>query len=77
MNKVILLGIDGLKPSQITELRMPNLFRMVRQGTLFANHHSVFPTVTRVNTVSMLTGCYPGRHGLLGNTMLLRDYDES
>ena len=77
MNKVILLGIDGLKPSQITELRMPNLFRMVRQGTLFTNHHSVFPTVTRVNTVSMLTGCYPGRHGLVGNTMVLKDYDES
>jgi len=76
-NKVILLGIDGLQPSQITELHMPNLYRMVRNGTLFTNHHSVFPTVTRVNTVSMLTGCYPGHHGLVGNTMVIKDYDES
>ena len=76
-NKVILLGIDGLQPSQITQLQMPNLYRMVRNGTLFTNHHSVFPTVTRVNTVSMLTGCYPGHHGLVGNTMVIKDYDES
>ena len=77
MNKVILLGIDGLKPSQITELHMPNLYRILKAGTSFSNHHSVFPTVTRVNTVSMLTGCYPGNHGLVGNTMVIKDYDES
>ena len=76
-NKVIVLGIDGLQSSQITELHMPNLYRMVSNGTLFTNHHSVFPTVTRVNTVSMLTGCYPGHHGLVGNTMVINDYDEA
>ena len=76
-NKIILLGIDGLQPSQITQLQMPNLYRMLENGTFFTNHHSVFPTVTRVNTVSMLTGCYPGHHGLVGNTMVIRDYDES
>ncbi len=76
-NKVIVLGIDGLQPSQITQLQMPNLYRMLENGTFFSNHHSVFPTVTRVNTVSMLTGCYPGHHGLVGNTMVIKDYDES
>ena len=76
-NNVILLGSGGLQPSQITQLQMPNLYRMLENGTFFTNHHSVFPTVTRVNTVSMLTGCYPGHHGLVGNTMVIKDYDES
>jgi len=31
----------------------------------------VFPSVTRVTSASIATGCHPGRHGLLGNTMVL------
>ena len=36
---------------------------------MFNAHHSVFPTVTRVNASSMATGAYPESHGLLGNTV--------
>src|SRR5690606_31676098 len=32
-------------------------------------HHSVFPTVTRVNAASYATGSYPATHGLMGNTV--------
>jgi arylsulfatase A-like enzyme len=38
---------------------------------VFNRHHSVFPTVTRVNASSMVTGVYPEAHGLLGNTIYI------
>jgi arylsulfatase A-like enzyme len=48
---------------------------LARDGVSFARHHAVFPTVTRVNAASMMTGRHPGGHGLLGNTLVMRDWD--
>ena len=75
MTSVLIIGIDGLQPSQVTPGLMPNLSALAAQGVTFANHHSAFPTVTRVNCASMVTGRHPGGHGLAGNTLLVRDYD--
>ena len=74
-DSVLVVGIDGLQPSQITPRLMPNLARLSAEGVTFANHHPVFPTVTRVNVVSMLTGRFPGGHGLSGNTLVVREFD--
>ena len=73
--KVLIVVFDGLQPAQITPDLMPNLAEFARSGIRFTNHHPVFPTVTRVNVSSLVTGCLPGRHGLAGNTFLCRDYD--
>ena len=74
-SKVLIVVFDGLQPAQITPVLMPNLSEFARSGVTFTNHHPVFPTVTRVNVSSLVTGCLPGRHGLAGNTFLCRDYD--
>lgn len=75
-NRTILVVVfDGLQPVQITPELMPNLAAFARTGVVLANHHPVFPTVTRVNASSLVTGCLPGKHGLAGNTFLCRDYD--
>ena len=73
--KVLIVVFDGLQPAQITPELMPNLARFAHGGVTFANHHPVFPTVTRVNASSLVTGCMPGQHGLAGNTFLCRDFD--
>ena len=73
--RVLIVVFDGLQPAQITPELMPNLARFAHGGVTFANHHPVFPTVTRVNASSLVTGCMPGRHGLAGNTFLCRDFD--
>ena len=75
MASVLIIGIDGLQPSQVTPSVMPNLSALAAQGVTFANHHSVFPTVTRVNAASMITGRQPGGHGLAGNRLLVREFD--
>ncbi len=60
---------DGLRPDSITEADTPTLYRLRREGVAFENSHSVFPTVTRVNSTSLATGMYPARHGIKGNSI--------
>ena len=74
-HRTLIMVFDGLQPAQITPELMPNLSKFADGGVTFANHHPVFPTVTRVNASSLVTGCTPGRHGLAGNTFLCRDFD--
>ncbi len=74
-HRTLIMVFDGLQPAQITPELMPNLSKFAAGGVTFTNHHPVFPTVTRVNASSLVTGCTPGRHGLAGNTFLCRDFD--
>lgn len=75
MTSVLIVVFDGLQPAQIRPGLMPNLSRFADEGIFFENHHPVFPSVTRINAASMVTGRYPGGHGLAANTMVARDYD--
>ena len=75
MPSVLIAVFDGLQPSQVTSRLMPNLTALAAKGVTFTNHHPVFPTVTRANASSMVTGHSPGGHGLAGNTLLVRDFD--
>src|SRR5437899_12425289 len=45
--------MDGLRPDGITASGTPILFRLGNEGVIFENSHSVFPTVTRVNSASL------------------------
>jgi len=75
MPSVLVFVFDGLQPSQVNPRLMPNLAAFAAAGVTFTNHHAVFPTVTRVNCSSMVTGMDPGGHGLAGNRLLIRDFD--
>ena len=68
-NKTLLVFFDGLRPDYITAELMPNLYAFKQQASVGLRHHSVFPTVTRVNAASYATGSYPGTHGILGNSV--------
>ena len=67
--KTLIVFFDGLRPDYITQAAMPNLYAFKQKGSYGAQHHSVYPTVTRVNASSYSTGSYPGTHGLLGNSV--------
>ena len=67
----LVIVVDGLRPDYVTPDLMPRLVRLGRRGIVFNAHHSVFPTVTRVNASSIATGAYPETHGLLGNTVYI------
>jgi predicted AlkP superfamily pyrophosphatase or phosphodiesterase len=67
--KFLVIVVDGLRPDYITPDVMPTLYKLGQEGVFFENHHSVVPTVTRVNSASFSTGSYPETHGLMGNTV--------
>jgi arylsulfatase A-like enzyme len=65
----LVIVVDGLRPDDVTTTVMPRLHRLGQRGIVFTAHHSVFPTVTRLNASSFVTGAYPETHGLLGNNI--------
>ncbi len=75
MTSVVIVVFDGLQPSQVNPDLMPNLSALAGGGVTFTNHHPVFPSVTRANVASMVTGRVPGGHGLAGNRLMVRDFN--
>jgi predicted AlkP superfamily pyrophosphatase or phosphodiesterase len=65
---ILTVFLDGLRPDQVTTQHTPNLTRLIKEGVRFLNHHAVFPTETRVNVASFVTGRNPSFHGIVGNT---------
>lgn len=74
-NRQLLVVLDGLRPDYVRPDIMPNLYALGQRGVVFQNHHSVYPTVTRVNASSFSTGSYPGTHGLMGNSVFFPEVD--
>ncbi|RUA23982.1 MAG: alkaline phosphatase family protein, partial [Chloroflexi bacterium] len=75
MSTVLIFVFDGLQPSQVNTRLTPNLSAFADGGVNFANHHSIFPTVTRVNCSSIVTGMSAGGHGMHGNRFAIVDFD--
>ena len=64
---ILIVVWDGLRPDMITAERTPFLHRTAGQGVFCQASHAAYPTSTRVNSASLTTGCYPGRHGIVDN----------
>jgi len=67
--RVIIFVWDGLRTDDLTSEITPNYFALARSGVVFADHHSVYPTFTMMNSASIATGAYPGVHGFYGNVV--------
>ncbi len=76
MPRTLIVIFDGLRPDYITPELMPNVFALRSRGSYGLAHHSVFPTVTRVNASSYVTGSYPHTHGLMGNSVYFPQVDK-
>lgn len=75
MTRLVIAAFDGLLPQQVNPDLTPNIHALATRGVRFERHHSVYPTVTRVNSAAMVTGCYPGKHGIPANTAVFSDHD--
>ena len=69
---VLVLSVDGLDYRYLRDadklgLKIPNLRRMMQQGTSAAGVVGVVPTVTWPSHTSLITGVAPAVHGILGN----------
>ena len=64
--------LDGTNANVLHDLvergEAPNIARLMSMGTTLAHGAmSSLPTITLANHTSILTGCYPGHHGVLHN----------
>ena len=69
---VILVSIDGLMPDYYLRaddlgLKIPNIRRLVREGSYAEGALSVMPSVTFPAHTTMITGVNPARHGIENN----------
>jgi arylsulfatase A-like enzyme len=72
-HRAVFVCCDGLGRDWITADRTPVLHDLRARSHWCADHHAIFPSVTRVSAASIATGCQPGRHGLHGNRMGLAE----
>ncbi|MFH1086291.1 MAG: alkaline phosphatase family protein [Chloroflexota bacterium] len=72
---ILVIVWDGLRPDMITPERTPRLHTFSRRGVFCSASHAAFPTATRINSASLATGCYPGRHGIVDNELYVPALD--
>ena len=73
--KVLLIGIDGVRPDVLAEVPTPNIDELAASGWYTAEARTTNPSVSGPSWSSMLTGVWPEKHGVTSNGFLGRDYD--
>jgi predicted AlkP superfamily pyrophosphatase or phosphodiesterase len=66
---VILLSIDGWRCDYHTRAPLPAIQRLIDGGVRAEGLIPGFPSKTFPNHYSIVTGLYPGHHGIIGNAM--------
>jgi hypothetical protein len=67
MERVVLIGIDGMSVSAFQKAQLPHLHQLVRQGALSLDTRVVMPSVSAPNWASHLMGAGPEQHGITAN----------
>lgn len=75
---VVLVSIDGMRGDYLWDdaryhLKIPNLKALAASGSFADAAEAVTPTLTYASHASIVTGVYPARHGILGNTRFQPD----
>jgi predicted AlkP superfamily pyrophosphatase or phosphodiesterase len=66
---VILVSFDGFRWDYLSKVPTPNLHRLVERGVHARNLIPSFPSKTFPNHYSIVTGLYPGHHGIVANNI--------
>lgn len=69
-----MVSVDGMKPEYVTQAdehgaKVPNLRRMMKEGTYAEGVQGVVPTVTYASHTALVTGVWPAKHGIYANTL--------
>lgn len=68
MNKVIVISIDAMIYSDIAEFeKLPNFSLITKHKAIAKNIHCIYPTYTYPCHTTIMTGCYPDKHGIYHN----------
>lgn len=64
---VFLFSMDGVAATYLPDVELPFFSRTRTSGTYAKRLIPVFPSVTFPNHMTLATGCYPGKHGIVAN----------
>ena len=76
MPKVLVIGIDGVRPDVLAEVPTPNLDALAAEGAFTARARTSLPSVSGPAWSSMLTGVWPDKHGVTDNDFTGKRYEE-
>ena len=66
---VILISFDGWRWDYQTHIPVPNLQRLIARGVRAEALIPAFPSKTFPNHYTIVTGLYPGHHGIVANNI--------
>lgn len=71
---MILLCIDGMRYDYLDDsgIKIHNLRSLREKGSVVSRLTSIYPTITWAANTSVVTGCHPSKHGVLGNEVYER-----
>src|SRR5688572_28840725 len=75
--RILVVVLDGCRPDYLNSELMPRTYWEAKGGVIGTAHHAALPSVTRVNAATMVTGCYPTRHGLVANTVFVPELNST
>lgn len=69
---IVVISIDGLRPDYVTQadghgLKIPNLRKLIADGSYAEGVTGVVPTVTYPSHTTIITGVWPVEHGIYAN----------
>jgi len=70
--QLLMVSFDGFRNDYIERWDLPNFNRMLASGSRAEALLPVYPSKTFPNHYSLVTGMYPGNHGLVDNSFLNR-----
>ena len=66
--KLIVISFDALVYDDISYLKnKPNFSMMLKNGSMVKRIDSIYPTITYPCHTTMITGCWPDKHGVIHN----------
>mgnify|MGYP003300988268 FL=1 len=75
-NTLILISIDGFRWDYLSFANTPNLDEFVKEGVHSKGIIPPFPSKTFPSHITLVTGRYPGEHGIVSNRMYDSFFDE-
>ena len=74
--KVLLIGLDGVRPDILAEVATPNIDALISDGAFSSSARTGYPNVSGPGWSSMLIGVWPEKHGVTNNDFENKHYDE-
>jgi predicted AlkP superfamily pyrophosphatase or phosphodiesterase len=74
--KVLLIGIDGVRPDVLADVDTPSIDRLIAEGAFTDAARTGFPTVSGPGWSSFLTGVWPEKHGVKDNEFQGKNYHD-